>query len=167
MPAFGDPERCLQVLPPSRRERIPHACDSIVIELVIVFRGGMPVRNIGLVPDLEVPLQNLVFAITLDKMRRYTSLPSRPRACNLSADCSIHRRWCSSDNESDRAQDFREVFRHEPKLHHRTNASGFVFVEDPIEDFEIVNRLAVRASSEKTLVELHFSSATPLPDVSR
>src|SRR5262249_17381309 len=51
---------------PGTRQRSPHTSYRVVIKLPVFFRRSVPVVDVRLVPNFEVPLQHRIFAITLN-----------------------------------------------------------------------------------------------------
>ena len=82
-------------------QRGTNSGDRIVIELVILLWSSVPIRDVRLVPDFEVPRADLFLAIALYQMLRVFPDQLPPDGIVLGRIIRSLRRWCCPDSEPD------------------------------------------------------------------
>src|SRR3954454_16292409 len=113
----GRLRRCRTSNTKLRVDRLYRLCGFVVQRKVrLLFGLSVPEIDVRFVPNLEVPLLNLSFAIALDQMPREGPNQSRPFLGILRG------RWKLLVPEGMRSQVGREFARHETQLNEGTRA---------------------------------------------
>src|ERR1035437_5988446 len=128
-------------------KRRPNALYRVVIEIPILLRRGVPVINVRLIPDFEIPMQHLILAISLDQvggdgprklspprivLRRIVALTGDRRLRKVNLVRLMPVRKVRS-----------QIPRHKSKLYHGPDPGRLIRVEEAVEDLEAVDRFAV------------------------
>ena len=128
-------------------QRLADAGDGVVVQLQVIGRRALPVADVGLVPDLEVPGGDFVAAIALDEVLDDAAHQFAPHGVVLGR--ALHGSFDGVGIGLLVGHGAAgEILGHEAELHHGAHAGALVLVEDLVEDGEVVDGLAAGVERE-------------------
>jgi hypothetical protein len=114
------------------------------VELEIFFGRSLPIADVGFVPDLPEPFLDVLFSVSLDAVLHDLKIQLFPLAI-------VFGRIAPTGSDSRlrpvvtvRLRIYREGFGHEADFEHGASVGVAVSVEDAIEDFPIIDGMALR-----------------------
>jgi hypothetical protein len=127
-----------------RRKRALHRRSRVVVQLVVLFRSSVPIRDIGFVPDFPIPGRHLVLPVLLHAVLHPLVNQLAPFAVILGrvrpSDGVIPVRGAGNPGRAIRLRLRRERLRHEADLDERLSARLQIRVENAIRDRPVVHR---------------------------
>ena len=133
---------------PGRGQCGAHAGDRVVVQFPIILGARVPVRDVGLVPYLKVPLPHVLPPVTLHQVRRDDADQLAPfgivlgRIVGCPGDRALRVAYLVGLVPIRKFR--RQILRHEAQLHQRPHAGLLIGIEDAVQNREIVDRSAVR-----------------------